>query len=472
LTEGGIDGARSVAPGMRVPPHNLDAERSVLGGILLDNEQLDEVLAVLRADDFYREAHRKVFEAMVAIARKSEPVDRVTLKAQLEQMGRDVLDAVGGIGFIDLLDTVVPSASNLTYYARIVSQKAQLRRLIEAAHAIAVRAYEQHGDVAECVDDAEARIYAIHRDAAQHKLAGVRDELPAVLKELEARYQHPDHVTGLATGLDKLDRLTTGFQPGDLVVIAARPSMGKSALAGDVAREATLDGRGAAAIFSLEMPTRMCVERMLSAEARVNGQHMRTGRVTLDEWSRIGKAQMTLSARALFVNDSARTIFEIRSLARQCSSKLANTTTPLRVVIVDYLQLMQGTGEATDETREREIALFSRELKALAKALNVPVVALSQLNRRVEQRPDKHPVLSDLRESGAIEQDADLVLFIYRDEVYNRDSDAKGIAEIIVGKQRNGPIGTVEVAFLNDYTSFANLAPPESAQRSFEEASR
>ncbi len=450
----------AVPPG-RVPPHNLDAERSVLGGILLDNGSINDLLEVLKPEDFYREAHRKIYEAMCALYAKSEPIDRVTLKDILKAQG--ALEAIGGESFIDLLDTVVPSAANLMYYGTIVHDKALSRRLIEAAHAIATQGYEQSGGVGEFLDEAERRIFAVTEQKAQAAFTPVREIVKTAFKTIEALYERQEEITGVATGFADLDRLTSGFQPGDLVILAARPSMGKTAfclnIATHVGLRATYNGkRCAVGVFSLEMPKEQLVMRMLASEARVDSQRMRTGRLIDSDWAKLAKAAGELAEASIHIDDSpALTSLELRAKSRRLAAKCSQTEAPLGLIVIDYLQLMKGNERI--DSREQQISEISRGLKALSKELGIPVMALSQLNRSLEKRPDKRPMMSDLRESGAIEQDADTIMFIYREEVYEKEKeDVKGIAEIIIGKQRNGPIGTANIAFLHEFTRFENLA--------------
>jgi replicative DNA helicase len=449
-----------VPPG-RVPPHNLDAERSVLGGILLDNVAINDLLEVLKPDDFYREAHRKIYEAMVALYGKSEPIDRVTLKDTLRAQG--ALDAIGGESFIDLLDTVVPSAANLLYYGTIVHEKALSRRLIEAAHAISAQGYEQAGEVGTLLDDAERRIFAVTEQKAQTAFTPVREIVKSAFKTIEALYERQEEITGVPTGFADLDRMTSGFQPGDLVILAARPSMGKTAFCLNIAthvgvRSTFNSKRIGVGVFSLEMPKEQLVMRMLASEARVDSQRMRTGRLIESDWAKLAKAAGELAEANIHIDDSPGiSALELRAKARRLAAKHSSGEAPLGLIVIDYLQLMRGNERI--DSREQQISEISRSLKALAKELGIPVMALSQLNRSLEKRPDKRPLMSDLRESGAIEQDADTILFIYREEVYEKEKeDVKGVAEIIIGKQRNGPIGTANVAFLHEFTRFENLA--------------
>ena len=449
------------APPGRIPPQNLDAERSVLGGILLDNAAINDVLEVLKSEDFYRDAHRKVFEAMCALSSRGEPIDRVTLKDELTALA--AYDAVGGEDFIDLLDKLVPSAANLTYYATIVHEKALARRVIEAAHTIAALGYEQVGAVGEFVDDAERRIFAITEEKAHSAFTHVREVVKSTFKTIEQLYERQEEITGISTGFADLDRLTSGFQPGDLVILAARPSIGKTSfalnLATHVGCRARFGGkRIGAGIFSLEMPKEQLVMRMLASEARVDSQRIRTGRLIESDWPKLAHAAGVLADANIHIDDSpALSALELRAKSRRLAGRFSDSEAPLGLVVVDYLQLMKGNERV--DSREQQISEISRSLKALAKELNIPVLALSQLNRSLEKRPDKRPQLSDLRESGALEQDADTIIFLFRQEVYEKDKEeVKGIAEIIVGKQRNGPIGVANAAFIHEFTRFENLA--------------
>ena len=451
----------AAVPGGRVPPQSLDAERSVLGGILLDNSALNDILEFLKPDDFYREAHRKVFEAMCSLSVKSEPIDRITVKHALSAQG--VFESIGGDDFIDLLDKVVPAASNLVYYAKIVSEKAIARRLIEAAQAIAAQGYEQAGDIADFLDSAESRIFGITESKAQVGFRPVGDVVKDAFKLIETLYGRQEDITGVPSGFADLDRLTSGFQPGDLVILAARPSMGKTAFCLNIAAHAGIRAqfngkRIGVAIFSLEMPSVQLVMRMLASEARVDAQRLRTGKLIESDWSKLAHAAGQLASANIHIDDSpVLGALDLRAKCRRLCSRFADSEAPLGLVIIDYLQLMKGNERI--DSREQQISEISRSLKGLAKELKLPVMALSQLNRSLEKRPDKRPMMSDLRESGAIEQDADTILFLFREEVYEKEKEeVKGIAEVIIGKQRNGPIGDASVAFQHEFTRFENLA--------------
>jgi len=597
-----------------VPPHNLDAEKSLLGGVLLESQAFAEVVEIVRAEEFYRDAHRKVFEAMSALFGKGQPIDRITVKDELTAQG--AFDAVGGDEFIDLLDKIVPTAANLAYYAKIIHEKALARRLIEAASTIAQLGYEQHGDVGEFADECERRIFAVTEQRNAVSFVHVKPIIAATFKTIEALYERQEEITGIPTGFADLDRMTSGFQPGDLVILAARPSMGKTSLCLNLATHVGCRGqyqkkRCGVGIFSLEMPKEQLVMRMLASEARVDSQRIRTGKLIESDWAKLAQAAGVLADANIHIDDTpAVSVLELRAKCRRLYAKYEESDQPVRLIIVDYLQLMRGNERI--DSREQQISEISRSLKALAKELGIPVLALSQLNRSLEKRPDKRPLMSDLREcvtgdtlvclangrrapildlvgttprvlamspdgriveadsdqvwlvgrravfdvrlgsgrklrgtsrhriytrdgwkqvgelqlsdrvalaravvadsarlpnsdalaraatsdlfwdrvltvepageeevfdltvpgpaswladgivshnSGAIEQDADTILFIFREEVYEKDKeDVKGVAELIIGKQRNGPIGTANLAFIHEHTRFENLA--------------
>ncbi len=601
-------------PHGRVPPHNLDAEKSLLGGVLLDSQAFAEVVEIVRAEEFYRDAHRKVFEAMSALFGKGQPIDRITVKDELTALG--AFDAVGGDEFIDLLDKIVPTAANLAYYAKIIHEKALARRLIEAASTIAQLGYEQHGDVGEFADECERRIFAVTEQRNAVSFVHLKPIIAATFKTIEALYERQEEITGIPTGFADLDRMTSGFQPGDLVILAARPSMGKTSLCLNLATHVGCRGqyqkkRCGVGIFSLEMPKEQLVMRMLASEARVDSQRIRTGKLIESDWAKLAQAAGVLADANIHIDDTpAVSVLELRAKCRRLYARYEESDQPIRLIIVDYLQLMRGNERI--DSREQQISEISRSLKALAKELGIPVLALSQLNRSLEKRPDKRPLMSDLREcvtgdtlvclangrrspildlvgttprvlamspdgriveadsdqvwpvgrrtvsevrlasgrklratskhrvytgggwkqvgelqlsdrvalaravvadsarllnrdalvraatshlfwdrvltvepageeevfdltvpgpaswladgivshnSGAIEQDADTILFIFREEVYEKDKeDVKGVAELIIGKQRNGPIGTANLAFIHEHTRFENLA--------------
>jgi len=438
----------------KIPPQNLEAESSVLGGILLENEAINLVLELLRPDDFYRESHRKIFRAMIELSDRNEPIDLITLSEFIKS--RSDIEAVGGTAYLASLADFVPTAANISYYARIVREKSILRSLISTATDIATRGYEDQGNVEEFLDHAEKVIFDISEKKVKASFVAVGDMIKDTLKTVEKLYERKEMVTGVPTGYGDLDRLTAGLQAADLIVVAGRPSMGKTAFSLNIATNAAFTGTGVA-VFSLEMAKEQLVLRMLCSEARVDNSKIRSGYLGERDFPKLANAAGRLHEAPIYIDDTpAISILELRAKARRL---VRDRTKKVGLIVVDYLQLMRGMGTANN--REQEISEISRSLKALAKELHVPVIAISQLNRRVEDRGDKRPMMSDLRESGAIEQDADVIMFIYRDEVYNPKSDNKGIAEVIVAKQRNGPIDTVELTFLNEFTRFENYTARE-----------
>jgi replicative DNA helicase len=448
----------------KVPPQNLDAESSVLGGILLENEAVNQVLELLRPEDFYRESHRKVFRAMIELSDRSEPVDLITLSDCLKSRGE--LEAVGGTAYLASLADFVPTAANISHYARIVREKSILRSLISTATEIATRGYEEQGSVEEFLDSAEKVIFDISEKKIKASFVAVGDMIKDTLKTVEKLYERKEMVTGVPTGYDDLDKLTAGLQPAELIIVAGRPGMGKTSFALNIAANAAFSGAGVA-VFSLEMAKEQLVLRMLCSEARVNSSKVRSGYLGERDFPQLAKAAGRLHEAPIYIDDTpAISVLELRAKARRL---VRDRSKKIGLIVVDYLQLMRGMGTASN--REQEISEISRSLKALAKELNVPVIALSQLNRRVEDRGDRRPMMSDLRESGAIEQDSDVIMFIYRDEVYNKsDESKKGLAEIIVAKQRNGPIDTVTLTFLNEYTRFENYTERDELEYSYDEA--
>jgi replicative DNA helicase len=442
----------------RLPPQSLEAEESVLGGVLLDNTAIDRVLEFVRADDFYREAHRRIFRAMLGLAERNEPVDLVTLSESLRQRGE--LQDVGGASYLAELAERVPTAANVNHYARIVREKAILRALINTATEIASAGYQDQRDVKDLLDRAEQSIFQISEREVKPAFVRMDALMTDAFKTVEKLHQQKQAVTGVTTGYVDLDRLTAGLQPSDLIIIAARPSMGKTAFALNIAANAARRGDVGVAVFSLEMSKEQLALRMLCAEARVDLSRVRTGHLAPGELGDLAQSAHILISQPIYIDDTpAITVLELRAKARRL---WRDPQSKLGLIVVDYLQLMRSS-EGKD-SREQEISEISRSLKALAKELHVPVIALSQLNRQVENRSPPVPRLSDLRESGAIEQDADVIMFIYRDEAYNEDSDRKGLADIIIAKQRNGPTDKLELAFLREYTRFENREMvPESA---------
>jgi len=435
----------------KLPPQNMEAEQSVLGGILIENEAVNKVIEILDAHDFYRDAHRKIFDALIALSERDEPADLITLTNELRKMNQ--LDSVGGASYLASLIDSVPTAANIEYYARIVKEKALLRRLIETSTDIITQSYEDRGDVENFLDEAERAIFQISENRVRPSFYPIREVVKGSFKALERLYEKKEVVTGTPSGFKELDRLTAGFQPSDLIIVAGRPSMGKTAFCLNLAQYAAIEKRIPVAIFSLEMSKEQLGIRMLCSEAHVEGTRLRTGFLNESDWPRLTLAAGNLSDAPIYIDDTAAlSALELRAKARRLRAEQ-----DLGVVIVDYLQLMKGRTRV--ESRQQEISEISRSLKALAKELNIPVIAVSQLSRKTEERTGNRPQLSDLRESGAIEQDADLILFIYRDEIYNRSEDNpnKGVAEVIIGKQRNGPIGMIKLTFLDKFTTFKEL---------------
>ncbi len=439
----------------RIPPQNIEAEQCVLGGILIEAGALLKVIEILEPDDFYKESHAIIYSAIIDLFDRNEPQDLVTVHNELKRRGQ--LEAVGGAVYLAELTETVPVASNIDYYARIVRDKAILRRLINKSSDMVSMCYEEAEDVDDILEYAESTIFELSQAKIKQSFHRLKDVLKDSIKKVEDLYEKHELITGVPSGFTDLDNLTAGFQPSDLIIVAGRPSMGKTAFALNIAQHAAVDNNIPTAIFSLEMSKEQLALRMLCSEAMVDAHKVRTGFLGREDWPRLINAAGNLSRAPLFIDDTpALSVLEMRAKARRLKSDQG-----IGLVIVDYLQLMQG--RSGSERREQEISEISRSLKAMAKELNVPVIALSQLNRKVEDRPNKRPQMSDLRESGAIEQDADVIAFIYRDEVYNRDENnpRRGKAEIIVAKQRNGPTGTVVLAFVGKYSTFGNLADEE-----------
>ncbi len=445
---------------LKLPPYSLEAEQAVLGGLLLDNGAWEKIADQFSDNDFYRADHRQIYRHISALIEANKPADALTVAESLERSGK--LEEVGGQAYIGSLAVNTPSAANIRRYAEIVRERAIMRHLAEIGTDITESVYSPLGRSAqELLDNAEKQVFSIAEASARGR-QGFHEMQPLLTKVVERidtlyKRDNPSEVTGMATGFTDLDRMTSGLQPGDLVVIAGRPSMGKTALALNIAEHVALGEKMPVAIFSMEMSGTQLVMRMLGSVGRLDQHKMRTGALNDDDWHKLTAAVAKLNDAPVYVDESGMlNPTELRGRARRLYRQCGGPG--LGLIIVDYLQLME-TGNS-GENRATEIAEISRSLKAVAKELNVPVVALSQLNRGLEQRPNKRPVMSDLRESGAIEQDADLILFIYRDEVYNPESPDKGTAEIIIGKQRNGPIGTVKLTFLGHYTKFENFAAP------------
>jgi replicative DNA helicase len=447
---------------VRTPPHSVEAEQAVLGGLMIDANAWDAVADVVAASDFYRRDHRLIFEAIAEVAEIRGSCDVVTISEHLERKGR--LEEVGGLHYLGSIARDTPSAANVRAYSEIIRERSILRQLVAAGGEIAAAATDSRGRAAsELVDEAERRVFEIAERGSRGRAGfrAVRDILPQTIDRLDTLHQSPGEIRGVPTGFTLLDRKTAGLQPGDLVVIAGRPSMGKSTLAVNIAESAAIAKGVAAGIFTMEMSAEQLTLRMISSLGRVNASHLRSGNFSDEDWSRIQGAMSQLSSAPIYLDESpALTPTELRARARRLKRER-----DLGLIIVDYLQLMQVPG--TKENRATEISEISRSLKALAKELGVPVIAISQLNRAVEQRTDKKPVMSDLRESGAIEQDADLILLIYREEAYDQNTTRRGIADIIIAKQRNGPTGEVQLTFLGEYTRFENLVAESYGEGAF-----
>ncbi len=447
---------------LKVPPNSIEAEQSLLGGLMLDHTSWDKIADVVTADDFYRKDHRLIFSAIATLAEGANPCDVVTVSECLDN--RDELDDAGGLEYLATLANETPGAANARAYARILRERSMLRSLIAAGNEISGAAFSTEGrSAAEIVDEAERLVFEIAESGARGKVGfrALKQILPEAVDRIDILHQSEGDITGISTGFTEFDKLTAGLQAGDLIVIAGRPSMGKTALALNIAENAAIGAKIPTAIYSMEMPAQQLAFRMISSLGRVDQTHLRTGKFPDEDWSRINTAVQLMSDAPLFIDDSAAlSPTEIRARARRLQREHG-----LGLIVIDYLQLMAVPGST--ENRATEISEISRSLKALAKELSVPVIALSQLNRSVEQRTDKRPIMSDLRESGAIEQDADMIVFIYRDEVYNQDTPRKGIADIVIAKQRNGPIGDFPLTFVGRYTKFENWVPDTYAEEAY-----
>lgn len=443
---------------LRVPPHSTEAEQSVLGGLLLDNLAWDRAADLLTESDFYRWEHRHIYAAIASLVASSKPADVITVHEVLQSLGK--ADECGGLAYLNALAQSVPSAANVRRYAEIVRERAVLRKLISASDEIATAAFNTQGmPVSQLLDEAESKIFRIGEEGSR---AGVgfhgMDKLVAALLERveELEKNGAEEVTGIRTGFYDLDRMTAGLQKGDLIVLAARPSMGKTAFALNIAEHVAVQEGLPVAVFSMEMGASQLALRLVGSLGRIDQQHLRTGRLGDAEWERLPAAATALSQAPMFIDETpGLNPAELRARARRLARQYGGT---LGLIVIDYLQLMSGSSASNDENRATVLGEISRGMKGLAKELQCPVIALSQLNRSVETRPDKRPMMSDLRESGAIEQDADIIMFIYRDDYYNKESKEPGVAEIVVAKQRNGPVGTVKLAFLKPLTRFDNLA--------------
>lgn len=433
----------------RIPPHNIEAEQSVIGCMLLDKEIISTVTEILKSDDFYREDHREIFESIMDLFDKGEPVDIITVSEQLKVRGS--LENVGGLEYLTNITTSVPTTSNARHYAKIVEEKSILRKLIKASSDIVNMGYEASDEVTYVLDRAEKNIFDILQKRNMQGFSHIKDIIVDTFNRLEELYNNNGQITGIPTGFVDLDYKTSGLHNSDLILVAARPAMGKTAFALNIAQYAAVHRHVPVAIFNLEMSKEQLVNRMLSIESMVDAQKMKTGKLEDDDWQKIARTLGPMSEAPIYIDDTPGTsIMEIRAKCRRL--KLEKN---LGLVVIDYLQLMQGRGKT--ESRQQEISEISRSLKILAKEINVPIITLSQLSRAPEARADHRPMLSDLRESGAIEQDADIVMFLYRDDYYNPDTDKKNIAEVILAKHRSGSTGTVELVWMGQYTKFANL---------------
>lgn len=433
----------------RVPPHNIEAEQAVLGAIFLEPEAFSTAAERIGPSDFFRAGHQVIFEAMLELFEKGEPIDLVTVTTLLSDSNK--LEIAGGVPYLTDLASSVPTAANIDYYSKIVEEKALLRRLIQTATEIVTESYNREDEVEELLDQAERNILAVSSRKNATSFKPIKDVLIEVYDNIEKLHHAKDDVTGIPTGFRDLDRITSGFQKSDLIIIAARPSMGKTAFALNIAQNVAINTDENVAIFSLEMGAEQLVQRMLCAEGNIDSQRLRTGKLEQEDWGKLTMAMGSLSHAGIFIDDSPGIrVSDIRSKCRRLKQEHG-----LGMVIIDYLQLIQGS-ERLRENRQQEVSEISRSLKSLARELEVPVIALSQLSRSVEQRQDKRPMMSDLRESGSIEQDADIVGFLYREDYYDKDSDNQNI-EIIISKQRNGPTGTVELAFVKEFNKFVDL---------------
>ena len=439
----------------RMPPHSIDAEQAVLGAIIINSRAINDVSSILLPGDFYREAHRIVFEAMLEMSYKGSPIDMLSLSEFLRD--KNLFEKVGGVAFITHLSNISPSAANATYYAKIVKDKALLRNLINAASEIADSAFAGSDDIVNLLDNAERKVLAISASHDTGSAVPVKSLLKEAIGRIEMAYEAKGGLTGLPSGFDDLDRLTSGLQPSDLILLAARPSMGKTALTLNLAANVALRKKKSVAFFSLEMSSIQLLMRLISSESGVDSKQIQRGDVSPDEWAAIMGACDNLYNAPLYIDDNSNiNVAELRSRARRIQSEHG-----LDLIIIDYLQLMQGRHTGSNDNRQQEVADISRSLKSLARELKVPVIALSQLSRSVENRQIKRPMLSDLRESGSLEQDADIVMFLYREDYYVKDTENQNITELIVAKHRNGPVDTVRLFFDKEITRFRNLAPKE-----------
>lgn len=439
----------------RLPPHNIDAEQAVLGAVLLQPDVLVSVNEIIRAEDFYRQAHQKLYRVMNGLVEKGEPVDLVTLTSELQD--QQLIEEIGGIAYLTELSGAVPTAANVEYYAKIVEQKSLARKLIYTATEIAHSGYQSGENVRDVVDEAERKILAISQKGMRGGFTPIQSVLMESFEQIEALHYNKSGLRGIPTGFVDLDKMTSGLNKSDLIIVAARPAMGKTAFALNLAQNVALRTRETVAIFNLEMSASQMVMRMIAAEGNIDAQAFRTGNLNEEDWEKLTMAISSLSEAPIYIDDTPGvTVHDIRAKLRRLKAEHG-----LGLVMIDYLQLINGH---SGDSRQQEISEISRSLKLMARELECPVIALSQLSRAVEQRQDKRPMLSDLRESGSIEQDADIVAFLYRDDYYNEDSEKKNIAEVIIGKQRNGPVGKVELLFLKNYNKFLSLEIRQQAE--------
>ncbi|MGC4378787.1 replicative DNA helicase [Fictibacillus sp. Mic-4] len=434
----------------RIPPQNIEAEQAVLGAIFLEPEALVTASELLIPEDFYRSSHQRIFQVMLDLSEKGEPVDLVTVTSELED--KKLLEEVGGVSYLSDLANSSPTAANIDYYSKIVEEKSLLRRLIRAATDIAANGYAREEEVETILNEAEKSILEVANRKNAGSFISIKDVLVQAYDNIEMLHNRKGDITGIPTGFMDLDRMTAGFQRNDLIIVAARPSVGKTAFALNIAQNVATKTDENVAIFSLEMGAEQLVMRMLCAEGNIDAQRLRTGSLQAEDWQKLTMAMGSLSAAGIYIDDTPGVrINDIRAKCRRLQQEKG-----LGMILIDYLQLIQGSGKA-GENRQQEVSEISRSLKALARELKVPVIALSQLSRGVESRQDKRPMMSDIRESGSIEQDADIVAFLYRDDYYDKETENKNIIEIIIAKQRNGPTGTVELAFVKEYNKFVNL---------------
>lgn len=439
----------------KIPPQNLEAEQAVLGAILLEKEAIILVNDIITPEDFYRVVHQKIFNSMKQITQSGEPVDLVTLTAELQK--NQVLDEIGGVSYLTDLVSAVPTAANVEYYARIVEEKSMVRRLIKVATEIASTGYSSSEKVNQLVEEAEKRIFEISNKKSSRGFVVIKDVLEETIDRIELLHNNKGDITGISTGYSDLDRITSGFQKSDLIIVAARPSVGKTAFALNIAQNVACRSSVPVAVFSLEMSASQLVQRMISSEGNIDGYKLRTGKLDGDnDWNKLTMAMSTLSEAEIYIDDTPGiNIYDIRSKARRLKAEKG-----LELIVIDYLQLI--TAKNRSDNRQQEISEISRQLKGIARELEVPVIALSQLSRAVEQRQDKRPMLSDIRESGSIEQDADLVAFLYRDDYYNSETENPDVVEVLIAKHRNGPVGKVELLFLKNYNKFVNFEKKHS----------